>query len=313
MSTVAPPTTLGDLPDTGFCWADGHPAQGECRMPVWIDCHPDLDTDDARWYRCVSTFCDSRAESPGGYATVKQIANRFGRSPTQARRRLHKLEKVGALRIEPRYINGRQRSNIYRLAGIVPFAEGVSSGVADFSWEQGCHADSPLMNLDPEMSEADVAGRLRGRELRTVARHVATMATALWEESGSDRVAADCLSEALKERGLYPPDWMPDSNSRIYALSYRDGWTCHYCNTLLGWGHPNVSHPEVEHKIPRSLGGTNDLENLVLACGPCNQSKGTKTHDVFCTRCPESTLATIFSIMDDMVAEGWSPSLAPKE
>lgn len=44
---------------------------------------------------------------------------------------------------------------------------------------------------------------------------------------------------------------------------------CWYCSCKLDSYH-------VEHRIPLARGGTNGLENLVLACPPCNLSKGTK-------------------------------------
>ncbi len=37
----------------------------------------------------------------------------------------------------------------------------------------------------------------------------------------------------------------------------------------------------VDHVLPISRGGTNDLDNLVLACQPCNVSKGNSTLDEF--------------------------------
>lgn len=49
----------------------------------------------------------------------------------------------------------------------------------------------------------------------------------------------------------------------------RDGFKCRYCgeaNTLL----------ECDHVVPVSRGGSNELENLVTACKPCNRSKGAK-------------------------------------
>lgn len=45
----------------------------------------------------------------------------------------------------------------------------------------------------------------------------------------------------------------------------RDGWLCHYCGAEAN---------EVDHVIPRVLGGGEDDENLVSACVPCNRSKG---------------------------------------
>ncbi len=69
--------------------------------------------------------------------------------------------------------------------------------------------------------------------------------------------------------------------SDVAALAERDGWHCHYCNVRLGWGHPSVVPPEVDHKTPRSLGGSNDLDNLVLSCGACNSLKGATPYEMF--------------------------------
>jgi 5-methylcytosine-specific restriction endonuclease McrA len=51
---------------------------------------------------------------------------------------------------------------------------------------------------------------------------------------------------------------------RLRILS-RDGYTCHYCRGEA---------TEVDHVIPRALGGGEDDDNLVAACVPCNRSKG---------------------------------------
>lgn len=50
----------------------------------------------------------------------------------------------------------------------------------------------------------------------------------------------------------------------------RDNWTCGYCGSKFG--------PfDVDHVVPISLGGAlTDLGNLLLACAPCNRSKGAK-------------------------------------
>jgi HNH endonuclease len=49
----------------------------------------------------------------------------------------------------------------------------------------------------------------------------------------------------------------------------RDGWECVSCG-----GHRYLS---VDHVIPRSRGGTDDLENLQTMCIPCNIRKGART------------------------------------
>jgi hypothetical protein len=49
---------------------------------------------------------------------------------------------------------------------------------------------------------------------------------------------------------------------------------CMYCKELLAAFH-------IDHKMPLSRGGTNDMENLQLLCPTCNMSKGAKTHDEY--------------------------------
>lgn len=90
-------------------------------------------------------------------------------------------------------------------------------------------------------------------------------------------------------------------------LAQRDGWKCHYCHTPLchstdwnsvrwyihadetykitlygsaeeqriyqGMQSRTLQPAQVDHKIPVALGGTNDFDNLVLACSQCNLYK----------------------------------------
>lgn len=49
---------------------------------------------------------------------------------------------------------------------------------------------------------------------------------------------------------------------------------CFYCQCDL-----DESGYHIEHKIPLSRGGTNEPNNICLACPKCNLSKGTKTPD----------------------------------
>ncbi|MFI6008225.1 HNH endonuclease [Streptomyces sp. NPDC051243] len=43
----------------------------------------------------------------------------------------------------------------------------------------------------------------------------------------------------------------------------------------------------IEHLRPRSRGGSNRLANLVLACVPCNEAKGSKSVEVFLAHRPD--------------------------
>lgn len=51
---------------------------------------------------------------------------------------------------------------------------------------------------------------------------------------------------------------------------------CYYCNALL-----THERSEVDHKVPHSKGGTNEIDNLVRVCRNCNRQKYTKTDEEF--------------------------------
>lgn len=56
---------------------------------------------------------------------------------------------------------------------------------------------------------------------------------------------------------------------------------CHYCSTIgrviwseqhLYW--PMIAGLELDHYVPECAGGETTAANIVLACRPCNRSKG---------------------------------------
>lgn len=53
-----------------------------------------------------------------------------------------------------------------------------------------------------------------------------------------------------------------------YEVLERDGYTCQYCGAKA----PNVSL-HVDHIVPVSEGGTDEMSNLVTACECCNLGK----------------------------------------
>lgn len=63
----------------------------------------------------------------------------------------------------------------------------------------------------------------------------------------------------------------------IKDLLYEDqGGLCAYCGVDLD----SLDHTHhIDHVIPLSRGGTNDYDNLVCCCRPCNSSKGGKLLD----------------------------------
>lgn len=61
------------------------------------------------------------------------------------------------------------------------------------------------------------------------------------------------------------------SPKKRFAVLNRDGRRCRYCGRAPQDG--VLLH--VDHVIPRSHGGSDDMDNLVTACGTCNLGKAT--------------------------------------
>ncbi len=90
-----------------------------------------------------------------------------------------------------------------------------------------------------------------------------------------------------------------DKARRFRALIERDGDFCHYCGVVL-----SDESRSMDHIVPRSRGGTNVLENLVLACKPCNNKKGAKSYAHFVSWISgRNTPSTRDEISDAPVAE----------
>jgi 5-methylcytosine-specific restriction endonuclease McrA len=59
--------------------------------------------------------------------------------------------------------------------------------------------------------------------------------------------------------------------SRVNIFA-RDNFTCQYCG-----GRPHRSQLNIDHVIPRALGGRTSWENVVASCVDCNRHKGGRT------------------------------------
>jgi len=76
----------------------------------------------------------------------------------------------------------------------------------------------------------------------------------------------NCAIEINGQKILSKVSWRRIS-ARVQA---RDNYACFYCGAFDEKGH-------VDHIIPLSRGGTDNLENLVWSCVSCNTSKGDMT------------------------------------
>jgi 5-methylcytosine-specific restriction endonuclease McrA len=60
------------------------------------------------------------------------------------------------------------------------------------------------------------------------------------------------------------------TSSDIHAQSERQKHRCYWCGAKV------YEHYHVDHVMPLALGGSDSPENLVIACPPCNLSKGAR-------------------------------------
>ena len=90
-------------------------------------------------------------------------------------------------------------------------------------------------------------------------------------------VERDRTKEYRKRRNLSDNEWA----ALTRMVVERDGWVCTYCDC-------DTSLPEngyaIDHVYPLAKGGSNDIDNLTMACRSCNSSKGDKILDDEWTR-----------------------------
>ncbi len=87
--------------------------------------------------------------------------------------------------------------------------------------------------------------------------------------SGGERRRRECTDgrRSTIDWSLATPRPSEDEWYRLKAAVFRrDGFICTYCGDT-------ETKFTADHVVPLSRGGTNDLENLVSCCVPCNNSK----------------------------------------
>jgi hypothetical protein len=84
----------------------------------------------------------------------------------------------------------------------------------------------------------------------------------------------------------------------------RDGQRCYYCGAIASNGH-------VDHLVPLSRNGTDNLSNLAWACQSCNTAKGSMTADEFlAVKYQKVSTEQVDEVEPEQPVE-FSPALAP--
>lgn len=111
--------------------------------------------------------------------------------------------------------------------------------------------------LFPDYMSSSVAEWERLKAISSIARLAIELYAELRQEIAARRNAPNVRKAANKQRRKF--------RQEIIA---RDGEQCAKCGA--------TDNLQVDHIYPVSRGGTNDLDNLQLLCGPCNLSKSAK-------------------------------------
>ncbi len=68
-------------------------------------------------------------------------------------------------------------------------------------------------------------------------------------------------------------------NRKSLEIFKRDNYKCFYCGIECAMSFHGKKRITVDHKIPKSKGGGNHMDNLVTCCHECNSKKADKSVD----------------------------------
>jgi hypothetical protein len=119
----------------------------------------------------------------------------------------------------------------------------------------------------------------------------------LWGKGGAYAVRPNGSRVVPPQQFARADDRMP-AEGTLRRLHLRDGFHCRFCGipvirkavrqrfvraypALLLWGKTNPSQhaafqcmwAQYDHVVPHAHGGTNDLDNIVVTCAPCNYGR----------------------------------------
>ena len=90
----------------------------------------------------------------------------------------------------------------------------------------------------------------------------------------------------------------PINTRQRFRVLARDNFRCGYCGAT-----PDVADLHIDHILPRSAGGTNDICNLITACSQCNRGKGADRISEICGEHLGIALGKARHLIDEAVNE----------
>lgn len=92
----------------------------------------------------------------------------------------------------------------------------------------------------------------------------------VFEGKGSKYCSAKCRSMGNKQyQDRYRREGYSSNYKLRFAILYRDEFRCQYCGNTPQDG----VKLHIDHIIPKSKGGTDDIDNLITSCQICNWGK----------------------------------------
>ena len=122
-----------------------------------------------------------------------------------------------------------------------------------------------LNNRDAILAHAKIYHAAKERTEETRKRQTAVVRG--WRASNPDRNRAIVHKSRDKMHGSFTTEELEQVKHEQFVGGHI---RCFYCGSDVDTNY------QIEHVVPVSRGGSNTIDNIVLACPPCNQSKGSK-------------------------------------
>lgn len=122
------------------------------------------------------------------------------------------------------------------------------------------------------------------------------------DENNSPEITKEKLTRLWDVLPYYPPDW----EIRKWIVKQRDGYRCRKCNKDLYYSKEGVG--EVHHIRPLSIGGTNEIKNLLFLCHECHKKVHDEMFNFEFSRCTKFTLYDDWTYYKIFRASGIDPT-----